>query len=72
MAAARWCPVIMFSCAFFLAWMWYTPDHHEIGSHALSSGVVLTLCCFTIGISPLVTTFDVMLREISNHYIFEW
>ncbi|VDD87358.1 unnamed protein product [Enterobius vermicularis] len=61
MAAARWCPVIMFSCAFFLAWMWYTPDHHEIGSHALSSGVVLTLCCFTIASFALTSS--------SGHYV---
>lgn len=67
MAAARWSPVIMFSCAFFLAWMWYTPDHHEIGTHALSSGVVLTLCCFVI--ASFALTSSSAPRSRGGHYV---
>uniref|UniRef100_A0A0N5AY42 Proton-coupled zinc antiporter SLC30A5 n=1 Tax=Syphacia muris TaxID=451379 RepID=A0A0N5AY42_9BILA len=67
MASARWSPIIMFISSFLLAWMWYTPDHHEVGTHALSSGVVLTL--FFSMIASFALTSSSAPRSRGGHYV---
>ncbi|MFH4975254.1 hypothetical protein AB6A40_001963 [Gnathostoma spinigerum] len=68
LAAARWCPMIMFCWSFALAWMWYTPSHHHIaGSHALSGGVILTLICFTVASFALTSVSSPKSR--AGHYV---
>lgn len=66
-AAARWSPMIMFTCAFGLASMWYTPDHHIAGSHAISGGVLLTLICFVI--ASFALTSSTTSRSRGGHYV---
>ncbi|CAO4363664.1 unnamed protein product [Caenorhabditis nigoni] len=46
MAAARWSSVTMFSCAFGLAYLWY--GHQNLGDHALTGGVSITVACFIL------------------------
>lgn len=47
MAAARWSPVTMFSCALGLAWMWYSGQ--GVAEHAVTSGVLITVVAFMLG-----------------------
>lgn len=67
MASARWSPMIMFTCALGLAWMWYTPDPHAVGSHALSGGVIVTLICFVIASFALTSSSTP--RSRGGHYV---
>ncbi|KHN84798.1 Zinc transporter 5 [Toxocara canis] len=67
MASARWSPVIMFSCAFALASLWYSGDHHIPGSHALSGGVLVTLICFSI--ASFALTSSSAPRSRGGHYV---
>ncbi|EYC15856.1 hypothetical protein Y032_0035g3003 [Ancylostoma ceylanicum] len=46
MAAARWSPVTMFSCALGLAWMWYSGQ--GVAEHAVTSGVLITVVAFML------------------------
>ncbi|KAF1769656.1 hypothetical protein GCK72_001473 [Caenorhabditis remanei] len=46
MAAARWSSVTMFACAFGLAYLWY--GHQNLGDHALTGGVSITVVCFIL------------------------
>ncbi|VDO08853.1 unnamed protein product [Haemonchus placei] len=46
MAAARWSPVTMFSCALGLAWVWYAGQGLE--DHHVTSGVIITVIAFVL------------------------
>nr|CDJ94129.1 Cation efflux protein domain containing protein [Haemonchus contortus] len=46
MAAARWSPVTMFSCALGLAWVWYAGQGLE--DHHVTSGVIITVVAFVL------------------------
>lgn len=46
MAAARWSSVTMFACSFGLAYLWY--GHQNLGDHALTGGVSITMICFVL------------------------
>uniref|UniRef100_A0A915AVW8 Proton-coupled zinc antiporter SLC30A5 n=1 Tax=Parascaris univalens TaxID=6257 RepID=A0A915AVW8_PARUN len=67
MASARWSPVIMFSCAFTIASVWYSQDHHTPGAHALSGGVLVTLICFSIASFALTSSSTP--RSRGGHYV---
>ncbi|CAB3407130.1 unnamed protein product [Caenorhabditis bovis] len=49
-AAARWSPVTMFTCALGLAYAWYGTD-----THALTAGVVVSFFCFVIATVSLTS-----------------
>lgn len=67
MASARWSPVIMFWCAFTMASVWYSQDHHTPGAHALSGGVLVTLICFSIASFALTSSSTP--RSRGGHYV---
>ncbi|PIO64712.1 cation diffusion facilitator family transporter [Teladorsagia circumcincta] len=46
MAAARWSPVTMFSCALGLAWLWYSGQ--GLQEHIVTSGVIVTVVAFIL------------------------
>ncbi|KAK6011725.1 cation efflux family protein, partial [Ostertagia ostertagi] len=46
MAAARWSPVTMFSCALGLAWLWYAGQ--GLQEHIVTSGVIITVIAFIL------------------------
>ncbi|WKX92332.1 hypothetical protein Q1695_010396 [Nippostrongylus brasiliensis] len=53
MAAARWSPVTMFSCALGLAWAWYSGDGE---AHAVTSGVIITVIAFILASVSLTSS----------------
>ncbi|KIH53288.1 hypothetical protein ANCDUO_16587, partial [Ancylostoma duodenale] len=54
MAAARWSPVTMFSCALGLAWMWYSGQ--GVAEHAVTSGVLITVVAFMLASVSLTSS----------------
>ncbi|PAV66759.1 hypothetical protein WR25_10493 isoform E [Diploscapter pachys] len=63
LAAARWSPVTMFSCAITLAYLWYGP----LATHALTSGVVLALVFF-IGATISLTSSNAP-KHKGGHFV---
>lgn len=68
MAAARWSPITMFSCALILAWLSDSSSTTMlIGQHGLSAGVIITLICFCAA-SYLLTTSNTT-KSRGGHFV---
>ncbi|CAJ0574029.1 unnamed protein product, partial [Mesorhabditis spiculigera] len=52
MAAARWSPVTMFTCALALAYAWYSGQ----ATHAVTGGVIVTFVAFVLGTISLTSS----------------
>ncbi|VDO61431.1 unnamed protein product [Heligmosomoides polygyrus] len=54
MAAARWSPVTMFTCALSLAYVWYSGQGLE--EHSVTSGVIITVAAFILASVSLTSS----------------
>ncbi|CAJ0944393.1 unnamed protein product, partial [Mesorhabditis belari] len=63
MAAARWSPVTMFSCALTLALIWYSGR----ATHAVTGGVIVTFFAFMLGSISLTTSSTP--RSRGGHFV---
>lgn len=61
LAAARWSPLTMISCALTLAYLWYSGTTLVGHPHALTGGVVIAAIAFILGaffyVPPVLSTF---------------
>ncbi|KAE9421753.1 hypothetical protein Angca_007226, partial [Angiostrongylus cantonensis] len=54
MAAARWSPITMFTCALSLAWLWYSGQGLE--EHFITSGVIVSVVVFILASISLTSS----------------